>query len=149
MNQERIGKFISEERNRHGLTQAELGEKLGVTDKTIGNWEHARSMPDISILKSICIILDLELDELLDGKRKSIVKEKSKERLIKNNKLIGLTIYNRRVELGISQYDLGNKVYLTRTAICRLEKGDYYPSLSVLIDICDVLDLKIEDVIYY
>ena len=148
MDQEIIGKFISEERRKHNLTQVELGEMLGVSEKTIGNWEHARSMPDISILKSICNVLDFNLDELFDGKRKlSPIKIKNK-RLINRAELIGTIIQNRRIELGITQYELSNKVLLTRQAISRIEKGSFYPSLSILLDICDVLDLKIEDVLY-
>ena len=50
MNQERIGKFIQESRKKKGLTQQELGEKLGVSDRTIGNWENGRNMPDLSLL---------------------------------------------------------------------------------------------------
>ena len=48
MNQEKIGKFILECRKDKKLTQSELAEKLGVTDKSISNWENGRNMPDLS-----------------------------------------------------------------------------------------------------
>ena len=51
MNQEKIGKFIMSSRKNKKLTQAELAEKLGVSDKTIGNWENGRNMPDLSLFK--------------------------------------------------------------------------------------------------
>ena len=47
MNQEKIGKFISKCRKNKNLTQQELAEKLGVSDRTVGNWENGRNMPDL------------------------------------------------------------------------------------------------------
>ena len=61
MNQEKIGKFISEKRKDKKLTQSELAEKLGVTDKSISNWENGRNMPDLSLFKPICEILDISI----------------------------------------------------------------------------------------
>ena len=58
MNQEKIGKFISECRRNKKMTQSELAEKLGVTDKSIGNWENGRNMPDLSLFKPLCDELD-------------------------------------------------------------------------------------------
>ena len=49
MNQEKIGKFIAKCRKDKKMTQSELAEKLGVTDKSIGNWENGRNMPDLSL----------------------------------------------------------------------------------------------------
>lgn len=45
MNQERIGKFISLCRNKKNLTQSELANKLGITDKAISKWENGRCLP--------------------------------------------------------------------------------------------------------
>ena len=45
MNQEKIGKFIAECRKKNKMTQSELGEKLGVTEKSISNWENGLSFP--------------------------------------------------------------------------------------------------------
>ena len=60
MNQEKIGKFIAECRKNKKMTQSELAEKLGVTDKSIGNWENGRNMPDLSLFKPLCAELDRE-----------------------------------------------------------------------------------------
>ena len=67
MNQERIGKFIQESRKKKGLTQQELGEKLGVSDRTIGNWENGRNMPDLSLFKPLCDELDITINDLMSG----------------------------------------------------------------------------------
>ena len=69
MNQEKIGKFILENRKRRKLTQAELAEKLGVTDRTISNWENGKNMPDLSLFKPLCDILGITINELMSGEK--------------------------------------------------------------------------------
>ena len=46
------------------MTQVELAEKLGVTEKSVNNWENGRNMPDLSLFKPICDILDISINEL-------------------------------------------------------------------------------------
>ena len=58
MNQEKIGKFIAECRRQRKMTQSELGERLGVTEKSISNWENGRNMPDLS--KNLLVIGKME-----------------------------------------------------------------------------------------
>ena len=62
MEQDKIGKFIAECRKKQNLTQAQLGEKLGVTDKAVSKWENGLRLPDVTILN------DLSTTELLNGK---------------------------------------------------------------------------------
>lgn len=68
MNQEKIGKFIQEQRKKNNLTQAELAEKLNITDRAISKWENAKSMPDSSIMLDLCKELKISVNELLSGK---------------------------------------------------------------------------------
>ena len=82
MNQEKIGKFILECRKEKKLTQAELAEKLGVTDKSISNWENGRNMPDLSLFKPLCELLDISINDLISGERVS--KDKYQEKLEEN-----------------------------------------------------------------
>ena len=82
MNQEKIGKFILECRKSKKLTQFELAEKLGVTDRTISNWENGKNMPDLSLFKPLCEILDISINELISGEK--IANEKYKEKLEEN-----------------------------------------------------------------
>lgn len=67
MNQKKIGKYIVECRKKKNMTQQELAEKLGVSDRTIGNWENGRNMPDLSLFKPLSEILGISIAELLDG----------------------------------------------------------------------------------
>ncbi len=69
MNQEKIGLFIAQLRKEKNLTQEQLAEKLGITNKSVSRWENGKNMPDYSILKDLCEILDKEVNELLRGER--------------------------------------------------------------------------------
>ncbi|MBR6708853.1 MAG: helix-turn-helix transcriptional regulator [Clostridia bacterium] len=70
MDQNNIGKFISVKRREKNLTQEQLAEKLGVTNKTISKWENGKCMPDYSVIELLCQELDITLAELLDGEEK-------------------------------------------------------------------------------
>ena len=67
MNQITIGKYISQKRHELNLTQEELAEKLGVSNKTISKWENGKCMPDYSIIQNLCDALHTTLAELMDG----------------------------------------------------------------------------------
>lgn len=69
MDQEKIGKFILECRKNKKLTQSELAEKLGVTDKSVSRWENGINLPDASLYNTICEELDISINELLSGKK--------------------------------------------------------------------------------
>ena len=65
----KIGAFIAQERKAKGLTQKDLSDKLMVTDRAVSKWECGKGLPDISLMKSLCEILGITLNELLDGER--------------------------------------------------------------------------------
>ena len=69
MDQIKIGKFIAECRKKVNLTQMQLSEKLGITDKAISKWERGVSMPDTSIMLELCDILGISVNELLSGEK--------------------------------------------------------------------------------
>ena len=68
MNYETIGKFIQSKRKEKGLTQKELAEKLGVTDKAVSKWERGLGCPDVSILEILAKELDTSILEILKGR---------------------------------------------------------------------------------
>ena len=68
MNQKDIGNFIAKKRRAKNLTQEQLAQLLGVSNKTVSKWENGKSMPDYSIIELLCKELDITLRELLDGK---------------------------------------------------------------------------------
>lgn len=69
MNQEKIGRFIAENRKAKKLTQEELAEKLGITNKSISKWENGNCLPDSSLFEPLCKILDISINELFTGEK--------------------------------------------------------------------------------
>jgi len=69
MDQIKIGKFIAECRKQKNLSQLQLAEKLGITDKAISKWERGISKPNSSIMLELCEILDISVNELLNGEK--------------------------------------------------------------------------------
>ena len=69
MDQIKIGKFIATLRKEKDLTQEQLGEKLGVTNKTISRWENGNYMPDIEMLSLLSKEFDISINELISGER--------------------------------------------------------------------------------
>lgn len=69
MKQTEIGKFIAKCRKEKKLTQAQLAEKLNITDRAVSKWETGKSMPDSSIMLELCEILGITVNELLSGEK--------------------------------------------------------------------------------
>ena len=69
MNQKKIGKFIAECRKENKLTQEQLAEKLGVTDRSVSNWENGICLPDCSLYKPLCDVLGITINELFAGQK--------------------------------------------------------------------------------
>ena len=67
MDQVKIGKFIAECRKNKKITQAQLAEKLNITDRAISKWETGKGMPDSSIMLDLCKELGITVNELLSG----------------------------------------------------------------------------------
>jgi transcriptional regulator with XRE-family HTH domain len=84
MNQTEIGKFIANCRKEKKLTQAQLAEKLNITDRAVSKWETGKSMPDSSIMLELCEILGITVNELLSGEEIDMesFEEKADENLI-------------------------------------------------------------------
>ena len=65
----KIGKFIAEKRKDKNLTQEELAEKLYITDRAVSKWERGLSLPDADKMLDLCSILDINVNELLNGEK--------------------------------------------------------------------------------
>lgn len=86
MDQIKIGKFIAQLRKEQDMTQLDLANKLGVTDRAVSKWENGRGLPDISLIQPLCETLDISINELLNGER--IPAEQTLE--IANQNIIGM-----------------------------------------------------------
>lgn len=67
MNQTAIGSYIARKRREQNLTQEQLAQQLGVSNKTISKWENGKCMPDYSIIQRLCEVIHVSLPELMDG----------------------------------------------------------------------------------
>ena len=101
MNQEKIGKFIAKCRKDKDLTQRELSEKLGVSNRAVSKWENGISMPDLSIMKSLCDELDITINELFDG-------EKSENKIPDDNIVATIELSNKNHTTDIIGYLIFN-----------------------------------------
>ena len=69
MDMVKMGSFLAELRKEHEMTQAELGEKLGVTNKTVSRWETGNYMPPVEMLEELSTLYGLTINELLEGRK--------------------------------------------------------------------------------
>ena len=94
----KIGKFIATCRKNKKLTQEQLAEKLCITDRAVSKWERGLSLPDASIMLELCNILDINVNELLNGekidmkdykeKNETLLLELAKQEELKNKQLM-------------------------------------------------------------
>ena len=71
MDQKKIGAFIAEMRKPRQLTQHDLADIIGISDKTVSRWETGRGMPEVSLIIPLCNVLGITATELLSGNRPS------------------------------------------------------------------------------
>lgn len=69
MDQIKIGKFIASCRKEQGMTQVNLAEHLGISDRAVSKWETGKSMPDSGLMLELCQLLIINVNELLSGER--------------------------------------------------------------------------------
>ena len=145
MNQEKIGKFIAMRRKEKNMTQSELAEKLGVTDKSIGNWENGRNMSDLSLFKPLCNELDITINELLSGEglKKEEYQEKFEENIINTIDYSTKKITLIRKNLGIVLLILGILISFTAMTMFASESswGSIYSVIGAIISLIGVSKL--------
>lgn len=84
MDQIKIGKFIAQRRKQCNLTQLQLADQLGITDRAVSKWETGKSLPDSSIMLDLCETLKITVNDLLSGEVVSMEKrnEEMENRLL-------------------------------------------------------------------
>ncbi|HBA37778.1 MAG TPA: hypothetical protein DCY94_03560, partial [Firmicutes bacterium] len=92
MNQKKIGRFISEKRKEKKLTQEQLAEKLGVSINAVSKWERGLCLMDMSLLKPLSEILDVNINEILSGEKidDKDIKKKCEENINNLTELVDL-----------------------------------------------------------
>lgn len=69
MDTQKIGRFLKELRKENNMTQEQLGERIGVTNKTVSRWETGNYMPPIECLKLLSDIYQISINEILSGEK--------------------------------------------------------------------------------
>ena len=145
MNQEKIGKFIAQCRRDKKMTQSDLAEKLGVTDKSIGNWENGRNMPDLSLFKPLCDELGITINDLLSGEKlkKEEYQGKLEENMINTIDYSTKKINIIRNNLGIVLITLGILISFAAMTMFASESswGSIYSVLGGIISLIGVSKL--------
>lgn len=142
MDQEKIGKFIASCRKQKNITQQELAEKLGVSDRTIGNWENGRNMPDLSLFKPLCNELDITLNDLMSGEK---VKDKEYQEKLEENIINTINYTNKKIKdrnnfIGLILITFGVLISITAVAIFPSESswGSIYSVFGAIVSLVGV-----------
>ncbi len=93
MNQEKIGRFIQQKRKEKNLTQEELAQKLGVSNRTISKWENGHGMPDYSVILDLCKVLDMSINEMLSGEE---IEKENYQTMLEENILKTIEFNNKK-----------------------------------------------------
>ena len=120
MDQQKIGTFIASLRKESGMTQAELGDKVGVTDRAVSRWENGHNLPDIMVMEKISEVFGITLIELMNGQKTEVIKECNLDKLAENaityHKSM-MRAYFKRLIIGLSIV-IGVLVIILLTAFC-------------------------------
>ena len=142
MNQEKIGKFIAQCRKEKNMTQQDLSEKLGVSSKTVSNWENGRNMPDLSLFKPLCEELDINLNDFLSGEKvkETEYQKKLEENIIKTINFSNNKLKNKNNFIGLMLITFGVLISITAIAIFPSESswGSLYSVFGVIISLIGI-----------
>lgn len=141
MDQLEIGMFIAKKRKERNFTQAQLAEKLGVSNKTISKWETGKCMPDYGIIQSLCEELEITVSELIDGEET----EPDSIRVYDDNQVLNLikriqNLENQKVSLyGIILMIMGIALFAVHFSIGGSDVKDFFSGLLMGLSIGEML----------
>ena len=145
MDQIKIGKFIAELRKTKNMTQQQLGEKIGVSSKTISKWETGKGMPDLSSLKPLSDCLEISINELLSGEKIEEEKyaDKLEENIINTIEYSDKQVNNKKNLIGILLIVFGVFISFSAMSIFASESswGSIYSVLGTIISLVGVSKL--------
>lgn len=130
MDKYKFGEFIYQKRKKIGLTQEELGRKLGVTNKAVSKWEVGETLPDLTMLKPLADLLQVTVDELLSQKE---VKVEEKKVIKKNNLLLILVIVLATLEiLTVTSFLINNNYQKRLDSIVYVDESNYQEVVNII-----------------
>lgn len=153
MNQEKIGKFISTLRKEKKLTQEQLAEKIGVTNRSISRWENGKTMPDLSLLEPLSNLLGITINELISGEK---IKEEKVIPTLEKSLINTIDYSNQKIKsehkrVSILFMAIGSIISILAFAIFNRESSwcSIYSMIGIIIFIIGVSrQLKIKKMFY-
>ena len=137
MDLDKIGKFIALNRKNKGLTQEQLAEKLGVTNKTVSRWETGKYMPDLSLLKPLSEELGITLNELLSGEKieEEKIVENTERNILNTIDYSSKKVENEHKKISIILMILGAIISISALTIFNKESswGSIYSIIGIII----------------
>lgn len=142
MDSKKIGAFIAANRKKKGLTQEQLGEKLGVSNKTVSRWENGNYMPDLSLLEPLSKELEISLNELLAGQEieKEKVVEYSEQNLFRTIDYTDKKIKNEHRKISAFIMGMGILICICSFTIFPSESswGEVYSLAGLLLTVAGI-----------
>ena len=117
----KIGQFLAKLRKEQGLTQEELGEKLGVTNKTVSRWENGNYLPPVEMLQMLSNLYGLTINEIISGER--LTQEQYQQRAEENIK----------TALSESAFTLQEKIDFYKAKWKKEHRFDLFMAIGVVI----------------
>lgn len=138
-----IGDFLQDVRKSRGITQKELADQIGISDKTISKWENGNSVPDASILLPLCNALEITVNELLSCEKippedYSVKAEENMLELIRENKLSKCGNFIAKI-IGIIVFCFGLLYITISNAGMNFILGNYIDFPGIIIDVALVV----------
>lgn len=149
MDNQKIGKLIAQLRNRHGLTQQDLGDKIGVGFRAVSKWERGINLPDIANMTELSKIFGISLDELMAGELKEKEELKSTKKISSKMKilisvitiaiiiLIAIVIYHNTKTYVYGIKSISDEYYIEGQVIFEGEK------INIIVNYLEFLDENI------
>lgn len=124
MDQIKTGKFIASLRKEKEMTQKQLAEKLGISDKTVSKWETGKGTPEVSLMLPLCELLNISVNELLSGERL----DGEKYRKMAEENIVTLILQKSKKEIAFN-FSVSIFLFIISFATIFLAAGKFVPPI--------------------
>lgn len=134
MDAKKIGQFLKELRKEHNMTQEQLGEKVGVTNKTVSKWENGNYMPPVDVLLILSELYHISINEILSGQRLNEQEYKQNAEENMTSALESLAIKKKRMDkIFYTFLVVSTMIDIVITGMIGSMEGDFVRRMIVLV----------------
>lgn len=131
MNQVMTGKLIAQKRKEQNLTQAQLAEKLNVSNKTVSKWETGKCMPDYSLVEPLCDELNITVSELIGGREMNEKNTNNDEQIFELLKRTQMLEQQKNIMYGLIMIVMGIAVMTLSFSLGGSDFKDFLSGVSL------------------